>query len=66
MRLYSIPNKKKRYISRGYITIAEKAAIMGVPLLTLYRLISRGKYQGEFIRVNGKSELLFPIEESCK
>lgn len=62
MRLYSIPNKKKRYIDRGYITTAEKAAIMGISPFKLYKLISSGKYQGEYVSVNTKNELLFPLE----
>jgi hypothetical protein len=62
MRLYSIPNKKKRYMDRGYITTAEKAAIMGISPFKLYKLISSGKYQGEYISVNTKNELLFPLE----
>lgn len=62
MRLYSIPNKKKRYINRGYVTTAEKAAIMGISPFKLYKLINSGKYQGEYVRVNTKNELLFPLE----
>ena len=66
MRLYSIPNKKKRHMSRGYITTAQKAAKMGIPPHTLHNLINRGKYQGEFIRVNRNNEFLFPLEEFSK
>lgn len=62
MRLYSIPNKKKRYIDRGYITTAKKAAVMGISPFKLYKLISSGKYQGEYVSVNTKNELLFPLE----
>ena len=60
MRLYSIPNKKKRYMDRGYITTMDKAAILGITPSMLYSMIRRGKYQGEYIRVNVKKELLFP------
>ena len=60
MRLYSIPNKKKRYMSRGYITSVEKAAIMGITLSTLHGMIKRGKYQCDYVSVNTQNELLFP------
>ena len=60
MRLNSIPNKKKRLISQGYITTAEKAAIMGIKPPTLSYSVFSGKYKGEYVRVNSNKELLFP------
>jgi DNA invertase Pin-like site-specific DNA recombinase len=60
MRLHSIPNKKKRHMDRGYVTVAERAGEMGISIHTLYDSIHRGKYQGEYIRVNKSNELLFP------
>ena len=59
MRLYSIPNKKKRYIDRGYVTTTERAAIMDISTFMLYKLVKLGKYQGEYVHVNKKNELLF-------
>jgi len=60
MRLYSIPSKKERYMDRGYITAPEKAVIMGVSHAHLHQLVKSGKYNGEYVRVNTKNEVLFP------
>jgi len=63
LQLYSIPNKKKRYLSRGYITTVEKAKIMGVSPGHLSQLVKHGNYHGEYIRVNSRKELLFKTNE---
>jgi len=60
MRLYSIPNMKKRLMSRGYTTTKEKAATMGVTPAHLSQSVFLGKYQGAYVRVNDRKELLFP------
>lgn len=60
MSLYSIPSKKKRYISRGYVSAKVKAATMGVSHAYLCQLIQSGKYHGEYVVVNKKNEILFP------
>ena len=60
MSRYSIPNMKKRYMDRGYITVADKASAMGIWPGSLHYWIHSGKYQGEYIIVNTKNEILFP------
>ena len=60
MYAYSIPNMKERYLDRGFIMSAEKAASMGITVSNLMRWIRSGKYQGEYIRVNARNEYVFP------
>ena len=60
MYAYSIPSLKERYLDRGYVTCAEKAASMGITPSGLTYQIRSGKYKGEFVRVNSKNECLFP------
>lgn len=63
MYAYSIPNMKERYLARGYILSAEKAASMGITKAGLSYLIRSGKYRGEYIRVNSVNEYMFPPEK---
>lgn len=60
MGLYSIPSKKERYLDRGYITAEEKAYTMGISHSHLHQLLNSGRYDGDFVRVNTKNEVLFP------
>jgi DNA invertase Pin-like site-specific DNA recombinase len=63
MYKHSIATMKERYLNRGYITIAMKAASMGISTTWLMELIKSGKYQGEHIRVNSRNEYVFPPEQ---
>jgi DNA invertase Pin-like site-specific DNA recombinase len=63
MRRYSIPNMKKRYINRGYISSSEKAALLGISRVYLQVLIKSGKYKGEYVCVNSNNDLLFPSKQ---
>ena len=63
MKLYSIPSKKKRYTNRGYVTAPEKAAALGISNCHLHQLVKAGKFQGEYVNVNTKNELLFRVHE---
>jgi DNA invertase Pin-like site-specific DNA recombinase len=60
MRKHSIPNKKERYLDRGYIICFTKAASMGITATGLMNQIRAGKYQGEHVRVNIRNEYVFP------
>jgi len=63
MALYSIPSKKERYLSRGYITAGEKALVMGISNSHLHQLLVSGRYSGEYVRVNTKNEVVFPAAD---
>jgi len=66
MYTYSIPNMKERYLDQGYITSASKASSMGITSSELMRLIRKGKYEGEYIRVNSRNECVFPPEKDSE
>jgi DNA invertase Pin-like site-specific DNA recombinase len=61
-KLYSIPSKKRRYLDKGYLSAKTKAANMGISHTFLCGLIQSGKYQGDYVLVNSKNEILFPPE----
>ena len=65
MYAYSIPNMKERYLDRGYIVSAVKAAAMGITVSDLMYLIRSGKYEGEYVCVNARNECVFPPEQNC-
>jgi hypothetical protein len=60
MKLHSIASKKQRYISRGYITSTEKADLLGVSRSHLHQQLKSGRFDGDYVRVNTKNEVLFP------
>ena len=64
MYAYSIPNLKERYLDKGYMTCAAKAAEMGITTHALMYLVREGKYRGKYVRVNSKNECVFmPVRE---
>ena len=63
MYAYSIPNIKERYLDKGYLTAAAKATDLGIGVSHLMRLVRKGEYQGEYIRVNARNECVFPPEQ---
>jgi len=62
MYVHSIANMKERYLDRGYIISAVKAASMGITVSGLMLQIRSGKYKGEYVRVNSRNECVFPPE----
>ena len=62
MYAYSIANMKERYMNKGYIISAVKAASMGISTSGLMYLIRTGKYTGEYVCVNSRNEYVFPPE----
>ena len=65
MYAYDIPNKKERYLNRGYVASSVKAASMGINGYDLIYMLRTGKYQGEYVRVNSRNDYLFPPEQNC-
>jgi len=66
MYRHAIPSMKERYLDRGYIISAAKAASMGITATWLMELIRSGKYRGDFIRVNSRNEYVFPPEQESE
>jgi DNA invertase Pin-like site-specific DNA recombinase len=62
MYAHSIPSKKTRYMSRGYVTVDIKAAALGITAEGLTYRIRSGIFKGEYVCVNDKNEYLFPPE----
>jgi uncharacterized membrane-anchored protein YhcB (DUF1043 family) len=60
-----IPSLKERYLDRGYTTCANKAASMGITTKALTAQIRSGRYQGEYVRVSSRNEMVFPPEQEC-
>jgi DNA invertase Pin-like site-specific DNA recombinase len=63
MRKHSIPTLKERYLDRGYIICATKAASLGITTKALMSQIRSGKYQGEYVSVNLRNECVFPLDK---
>jgi hypothetical protein len=63
MRKHSIPTIKERYLDRGYVVCATKAASLGITPKALMSQIRSGKYQEEYVSVNIRNECLFPGEQ---
>jgi len=64
MYSYDIPNKKERYLNRGYVISSVKAASLGISPSGLLLRIRKGKYKGEHIQVNSR-EYVFPPGQDC-
>jgi hypothetical protein len=60
MQKHSIPTMKERYLDRGYVICATKAASMGITSAGLTNQIRSGRYTGEYVRVNSRNEYVFP------
>ena len=59
MRTNGIPTCEKRMRQRGYMSLPEKAGMMGIPWRTLYRMTLAGEYTGEYARAGEKGKFMF-------
>jgi len=59
MRSYGIPTCEKRLKQQGYISLPEKAKLLGIPWPRLYQRVLAGNYDGKVVRAGNKGKYMF-------
>jgi len=59
MRSHGIPTCENRLKQRGYMTLPEKAKLLGIPWPKLYQKVLSGEFEGECVRAGEKGKFMF-------